>query len=53
MHKPIWIKKLKKYIVNWSIINWVYAPTKQNDDLNVDKITIQATDLPDNLTEKE
>ncbi|MEO6175599.1 MAG: hypothetical protein ABIP27_10665 [Flavobacterium circumlabens] len=44
---------MKKYIVNWSVINWGYIASVQNDDLTGDKITIQATDLPDNLTEKE
>ncbi|QSB25382.1 hypothetical protein [Flavobacterium sp. CLA17] len=34
-------------------LDWIYTATKENDDLTGDKITIQATDLPDNLTEKE
>ena len=33
-------------------IEWVYTATVKNDDLSGDKITIQATDIPDNLSEK-
>ncbi|WP_255539503.1 MULTISPECIES: hypothetical protein [Flavobacterium] len=44
---------MKKYIVNWKVINWIYTATKENADLAWDKINIQATELPDNLTEKE
>lgn len=31
---------------------WVYTATVENSNLAGDKITIQATDIPDNLTEK-
>lgn len=31
---------------------WDYTTTKNNADMNGDKIIIRATDLPDNLTEK-
>ncbi|WP_177764707.1 hypothetical protein [Flavobacterium sp. I3-2] len=31
---------------------WVYIATANNSDLTGDKITIQATDIPDNLSEK-
>ncbi len=33
-------------------IDWVYTATATNSDLNGDKITIQATDTPANLSEK-
>lgn len=32
---------------------WVYTATANNTDLSGDKITIKATDNPDNLTEKQ
>nr|WP_315223421.1 hypothetical protein [uncultured Flavobacterium sp.] len=34
-------------------LDWIYTATVENIDLAGDKITIQATDIPDNLTEKE
>lgn len=33
-------------------IKWIYTATVKNDDLSGDKITIQATDIPENLSEK-
>lgn len=33
-------------------VKWVYTATVKNDDLSGDKITIQATDIPENLSEK-
>lgn len=32
---------------------WVYTAKENNTDLSGDKITIRATDMPDNLSEKE
>ena len=32
---------------------WIYTAKENNADLNGDKITVRATDNPDNLTEKE
>ena len=32
---------------------WIYKTTANNTDLSGDKITIRATDIPDNLTEKQ
>ena len=34
-------------------IDWIYTATAQNTDLSGDKIIIQATDTPANLSEKE
>jgi len=33
-------------------LDWIYTATTDNADLAGDKITIQATDIPDNMTEK-
>ena len=32
---------------------WIYTAKQNNADLSGDKITVRATDIPDNLTEKE
>jgi hypothetical protein len=32
---------------------WIYTAKQNNADLSRDKITVRATDIPDNLTEKE